>query len=69
MIVEPPLFVGAAHVSVAFLSLPATTMLSGDNGTRAGVADAKVPHAPRPADVIAAIRNVYAVPFIRPFTV
>ena len=69
MIADPPLEVGAAQVRVAFLSPPATTMLSGENGTRAGVAEAKVPHAPSPADVMAAIRNVYVVPFVNPLTV
>ena len=44
-------------------------MFNGDNGIRAGVAEVKVPHAPRPADVIAAIRKKYAVPFVKPLTV
>ena len=59
---------GADHVMVARRSPPATATPRGDRGTVAGVTELNVPHAPIPADVIAAIRNVYAVPLVSPRT-
>jgi hypothetical protein len=65
---EPPLLAGADQEIVALLSPPVTATERGDSDTVAGVAGLKVPHSPIPADVMAAIRNVYVVPFVSPRT-
>ena len=64
----PPLVSGALHVSATCLLPPEATTLTGAPGVVAGVAGANVPKAPKPAADSAAMRNVYAVPFVRPFT-
>ena len=66
--VAPPLFNGAAHVSVTVVSPTEATTDVGAVGTVRGVAPADAEAVPAPAELMALTRNAYAVPFVRPVT-
>ena len=70
MIALPPLLAGAVHVN-ATCAFPATpTRFVGAPGAPTGVRAALlVEYAPIPACFVAATRNTYAVPFVKPVTV
>jgi hypothetical protein len=65
---EPPVLVGADHVSETAPSLGVAAKAVGATGTDAGVAEVKLEVAPTPPAFRAETRNTYAVPFVRPVT-
>ena len=65
---EPPVLVGADHVSEIAPSLGVATNVAGATGTDAGVAEVKLDVAPTPPAFRAETRNTYAVPFVSPVT-
>ena len=70
MIAEPPVFVGAAKLTVALPLLPLAEMLVGTPGAVvAGVtADDAVEVVPVPTELVATTEKMYAVPLVSPVT-
>ena len=73
MIAAPPVFVGAAKLTVALPLLPLAEIPVGVPGAVtvvAGVtADDALEVVPVPTELVATTENVYAVPLVNPFTV